>query len=74
MFESPAHRPLQDASKATILLEHAVSMVILGPSKSKNQLILLERMAFEVPVAEYLGICCASLEDKVSKSDVKDPT
>ena len=45
---------MQASCAATRLLEHAVSMVTLGPRKSKNQDTLLLSILATVPVAAYL--------------------
>jgi hypothetical protein len=46
---------------ATRLLEQAVSIVTLGPRKSKNQETLLLSMLATVPVAAYLDGISRSL-------------
>jgi hypothetical protein len=50
MEASPLARDWQARSTATKLLEHAVSMWTLGPSKSKYQLTRLGRIDEKVPV------------------------
>jgi hypothetical protein len=53
--DSPCCIDLQARSKATRLLEHAVSVVMLGPVKLKNVLMRLESRLAAIPVAEYRG-------------------
>lgn len=50
-------------SRATRLLEHAVSMVILGPVKSKKVLILLDNMLAAIPVPAYFGAVSRSFAE-----------
>jgi len=55
----PKRKSVTATSSATILEEHAVSMTVDGPLKSKTNEILLEYMAFEDPAiqsAESLSI------------------
>lgn len=65
---------LQAASSATVLLEQAVSMLMLVPRKSKNQLIRFDSMEQVVPMALYFGICCGSFQFIAMKSALKPPT
>lgn len=50
---SPPQIDWQTRSRATKLLEHAVSTLTLGPRRSKNQLTRLASMLVAVPVARY---------------------
>lgn len=60
---SPCRIDRHAISKATKLLEQAVSIVRLGPVKLKNVLIRFESMLPAVPAAEYLGPYSGSLID-----------
>lgn len=58
--EFPRRSESHAISKATRLLEHAVSIVILGPVRLKNVLIRLDNIEAAEPVAKYLGILSGS--------------
>lgn len=60
MFDSRARRLCTAKCKATKLLEHAVSIVILGPLKSKNQLTRFDSIELVVPVVLYLSAISGS--------------
>ncbi len=54
MDTSRSFRLMHASCAATKLLEHAVSIVTLGPRKSKNHDTLLLNILATVPVAAYL--------------------
>jgi hypothetical protein len=56
MFVSSHRSPWQAKSRAIKLLEQAESRVMLGPVRSKNQLIRLANMLSEAPLALYFGL------------------
>lgn len=60
MLVSLARKLCTARCKATKLLEQAVSMVMLGPLKSKNQLTRLDRMALVTPVGLYFKVVSGS--------------
>lgn len=65
--------PWQARSNATILLEHAVSMFMLGPLRLKNQLIRLARRERAPPVVACFGSISASLKVINLKSSANAP-
>lgn len=73
METSPNLRPWHARWAAVRLLEQAVSKLILGPRRSKNQLSRFESMAVPVPVAMYLRSISGSLPTMLSYSRVKHP-
>lgn len=62
MHVSPPRRPWHAKSRAMRLLEHAESRLMLGPVRSKNQLMRFASMLSEVPFALYLGLRSRSCE------------
>lgn len=63
MEDVPCLSPWQHMSTATRLLEHAVSMVMLGPVRSKKVLILLDNMLAAIPVPAYFGAVSRSFAE-----------
>ena len=82
MFVSLARKLCTARCSATKLLEQAVSMVMLGPLKSKNQLTRLDRMALVTPVGLYFKVVSGSelriprwsWLNPLTKTDVLEPT
>lgn len=60
-FESPTRRLWQARCKHAMLLEQAVSRLMLGPFKSKKWEIRFDNIAVPFPVMKYLGSVSGSL-------------